>query len=360
MRKKINKRISLITLIAFFIGILSIGIPMSTNADTSSNVSLTNSDKSKYGIAINTDGTVAIIELNNDDITAGTETEKSIGVVDSNVSDQEEVPVGTVVTLSTTTTGAAIIYTLDESEPTTESGVIYELPITIEDDVTIKACVYKESSYGEIVQFDYKVVKTEQAKQIKQNKQVEPVKTSIPEGSVTTGTSIELSTTTTGAAIYYEIEELDFIDTTTSQAIKYNKPIIIDSSKKITAYAVKEGYKDSIKSEFTYTIENQVVIQRELDDEVIAGEFSMFKMKAKNLRNEYKSVSLVIAVYDEKDRMIDYIYVSDVLKPGEMTEMEYGLRVSESGSYIKSFIIDNLNGLVPVSNTIKIPVKSKE
>ena len=346
---------------------------MSTNAETSSNASITNSDKSEYGIAINTDGTVAIVELNNDDI--NTETDYSIGVVVSDVSDQEEVSVGTLVTLSTSTTGAAIIYTLDESEPTAGACIIYESPITIEDDVTIKACVYKESAYGEIVQFDYKVVKIEQGEEVEQVEQieqieqieqgeqieqVEQVKTSIPVGSVTTGTSIELSTTTTGAAIYYEIEELDFIDTTTSQAIKYNKPIIIESSKKITAYAVKEGYKDSIKSEFTYTIENQVLIQREFDDEVIAGEFSMFKMKAKNLRTEHKSVSLIIAVYDEKDRMIDYIYVSDVLKPGEATEIQGGLRVSEAGSYIKSYIIDNLNGLVPVSNTIKIPVKIKE
>ncbi len=359
MKKKINKRISLITLIAFLIGTLLTGIPIYTNAETSSNFPITNSDKSTYGIAINEDGIVAIVEQNNDDISTVTETQESNGVVISDISDKEEVPVGTLVTLSTTTTGAAIIYTLDGSEPTAESSITYESPIPIEDDVTIKACVYKEFTYGEIVQFDYKVVKDGQ---VEQAKQVEPVKANIPVGSVTTGTSIELSTTTTGAAIYYEIEELDFSDTTatTTQAIKYSKPIIIDSSKKITAYAVKEGYKDSIKSEFTYTIENQVIIQKEFDEEVIAGEFSMFKIRAKNLCDQYKSVSLVISVYDEKDRMIDYIYVSEGLKPNENTEIECGLRISQSGTYIKSYIIDSLKGLVPVSNTIKIPVKSKE
>lgn len=99
---------SLITLMAFMIGILSTGAPIYTNAETSPNSPIS-SEKSNYGITINEDGTVAIVELNNDEST--TETQDRIGSVVSDVSDKKEVEVGTLVTLSTTTTGQQL-YTL--------------------------------------------------------------------------------------------------------------------------------------------------------------------------------------------------------------------------------------------------------
>jgi len=298
---------------------------------------------SNYNLGMNNAGEIVVLATETSENTTGA----GITLVISDISDENPVPVGTVVNLSQTTTGGSIIYTTNGTEPKIETGIIYKDAIEIEDDVTIKACVYMDSAYGEVVQFNYKVMK------------VQAVQSNLPQGIVELGTEIELMTNTIGAEIYYEIEELDFNETTTPQSIKYDGPITIDSSKKIIAYAKLDGYKDSIKSEFTYEINNQIIIQREYDDEVYVGEFAEFEMKVKNRLDEQKSVSLIIAVYDEKDRMIDYIYVSDVLKPGEATEIEGGLRVSEAGSYIKSYIIDSLEGLIPVSNTLKIPVKSK-
>jgi len=336
LRGKINRRISLFTFIAFLTVVIFAGVSKTTNADT-------NTVDSNYNLGMNNAGEIVVLATETSENTTGA----GITLVISDVSDENPVPIGTVVNLSKTTTGGSIIYTTNGTEPKIETGIIYKDAIVLEDDVTIKACVYMDSVYGQVVQFNYEVM------------EVEEVKANIPEGIVERGTEIELMTNTTGAAIYYEIEELDFNDTTTPQSIKYDGPIRIDSSKRIIAYAKLAGHKASIKSEFTYEVNNQIIIQRDYNNEVYVGEFTEFEMKVKNRFDEQKSVSLVIAVYDEKDRMIDYVYVSDVLKPGETTEIECGLRVSEAGSYIKSYIIDSLKGLVPVSNTIKIPVKSK-
>jgi len=342
LRGKINRRISLFTFIAFLTVVIFAGVSKTTNAETLNTD--TNTVDSNYNLGMNNAGEIVVLATEISENTTGA----GITLVISDVSDENPVPVGTVVNLSKTTTGGAIIYTTNGTEPKIDTGIIYKDAIEIEDDVTIKACVYMDSSYGEVVQFNYKVMK------------VQAVQANLPQGIVELGTEIELITNTIGAAIYYEIEEVDFNETTTPQSIKYDGPITIDSSKKIIAYAKLDGYKDSIKSEFTYEINNQIIIQREYDDEVYVGEFAEFEMKVSNKLNKSKSVSLVIAVYDEKDSMIDYVYVSDVLKPKEATKIESGLRISELGTYMKCYIIDSLKGINPVSNTIKIPIKDKQ
>lgn len=68
------------------------------------------------------------------------------------------VPAGTQVTLSTTTEGADIYYTIDGTEPTVENGRKYSEPITIDQDTTIKAIAVKEGlTASEVKEFTYKV-----------------------------------------------------------------------------------------------------------------------------------------------------------------------------------------------------------
>ncbi len=62
-----------------------------------------------------------------------------------------EVDDNDTVTLSTTTSGASIRYTVDGSTPTNTTGTLYSTPIVITDDVTIKAIAYKTGSISSSV-----------------------------------------------------------------------------------------------------------------------------------------------------------------------------------------------------------------
>ncbi|WP_223254382.1 5'-nucleotidase C-terminal domain-containing protein [Bacillus sp. HNG] len=72
------------------------------------------------------------------------------------------IPTGTQVTLSTTTEGADIYYTTDGTEPIVENGRKYSEPITIDQDLTIKAIAVKEGlTASEVKEFTYKVYELE-------------------------------------------------------------------------------------------------------------------------------------------------------------------------------------------------------
>lgn len=65
----------------------------------------------------------------------------------------------TTVTLSTNTANAVIYYTLDGTEPTVDSGVIYNEPLTITEDTTVKAKVVTDDDReGEVEIFQYEII----------------------------------------------------------------------------------------------------------------------------------------------------------------------------------------------------------
>ena len=67
---------------------------------------------------------------------------------------------GTPVTLSTTDTGVTLRYTTDGTAPTAETGMVYEEPITVDQDMTIKAITADAYGTSDVAAFSYKV-KTE-------------------------------------------------------------------------------------------------------------------------------------------------------------------------------------------------------
>jgi uncharacterized protein len=86
----------------------------------------------------------------------GTPPEPQVEEVKSSVEGQV-VSKGTQVTLSTATPDAAIYYTVDGSNPTADS-TLYSAPITINEDVTIKALAVKDGlKDSSIAEFKYQV-----------------------------------------------------------------------------------------------------------------------------------------------------------------------------------------------------------
>ncbi|MEH7382274.1 5'-nucleotidase C-terminal domain-containing protein [Bacillus sp. JJ1533] len=73
------------------------------------------------------------------------------------------VPTGTKVTLSTTTEGAEIYYTTNGTEPTSENGQTYNEPITVDQNLTIKAIAVKDGlTASDVKEYTYQVYDAEE------------------------------------------------------------------------------------------------------------------------------------------------------------------------------------------------------
>lgn len=79
---------------------------------------------------------------------------------------------------------------------------------------------------------------------------VEDVTASPESGTLFPGDTVELSTSTEGATIYFTTDESD----PTSESEMYVDPITIEVDTVIKAIAVKDGLEDSVISTFTYTV----------------------------------------------------------------------------------------------------------
>ncbi|MCL2230409.1 MAG: chitobiase/beta-hexosaminidase C-terminal domain-containing protein [Treponema sp.] len=145
------------------------------------------------------------------------------------------------VTLSTITQGAAIYYTLDESEPTILSEQ-YTSPITIEHTTTIKAIAVKtEMDDSDIMTEEYVITPPGQVVQPAANHH---------SGTYFGNQTITLSTPTEGTAIYYTLDESE----PTTASTMYSVPISISETTVLKAYAVKEGMHESDVLTVNFTI----------------------------------------------------------------------------------------------------------
>ena len=152
------------------------------------------------------------------------------------------VEMGTTVTISCATEGAAIYYSLDGGEPAT----LYNgAGIVVDSDMTIKAYAAKEGcTSSQVIEAHYTIIQREVV--------AAPV-FSIAAGAVEMGTKVTISCATEGAAIYYSLDGGE-------PATLYNGAgIVVDSEMTIKAYAAKEGCISSQVIEAHYTI-----IQREV------------------------------------------------------------------------------------------------
>ncbi|WP_438495676.1 chitobiase/beta-hexosaminidase C-terminal domain-containing protein [Paenibacillus sp. IHBB 3054] len=151
-----------------------------------------------------------------------------------------EVASGTEVTLSSATSGAVIYYTTDGTMPTT-SSTLYNGAITLTSAKTIKAIAVKPGMTDSSVLSESYTITAQQV----------AAPTANPAGGeVASGTEVTLSSTTSGAVIYYTTDGT----TPTSSSTLYSGAITLTSAKTIKAIAVKPGMTDSTVLSESYTI----------------------------------------------------------------------------------------------------------
>jgi hypothetical protein len=149
------------------------------------------------------------------------------------------------VTLSDSTSGATIFYTLDGSQPGTSAGGStqqYSGPLTVSSTETIKALATVGTTSSGTASSTYTI-----------ESQVATPTFSPAAGSYTATQTVSISTTSPApTTIYYTTDGSD--PTTSSTRTVYSAAITVSSTETVKAYATKSGYFDSNVATAAYTI----------------------------------------------------------------------------------------------------------
>jgi hypothetical protein len=148
------------------------------------------------------------------------------------------------VTLSDTTSGAVILYTLDGTQPGTSAGGStqqYNGPLTVSSTETIKALATASgmTTSG-----------TASATYTIESRVATPTFSPVA-GSYTSAQTVSISTTSPApTTIYYTTDG----STPTTNSTVYSAPFSVSTTKTVKAYATKSGYFDSNVATAAYTI----------------------------------------------------------------------------------------------------------
>lgn len=145
------------------------------------------------------------------------------------------------VSISCSTSGAKIYYTIDGSDPT-NSSIAYSKPFLVNTDMTIKAKAFKnEMIDSEIATANYQIIL---------EKVADPIFTPM-EGLYYSSLNVTISCATSGATIHYTVDGSE----PTSKSTRYSSPILVDKNTTIKAKSFKTGLISSNTVLANYTIE---------------------------------------------------------------------------------------------------------
>ena len=147
------------------------------------------------------------------------------------------------VTISSTTSGTTIYYTTNGTTPTT-SSTQYTAPITVSTSETVKALAVKIGYTNSAIGSAAYVI----------NGTVATPTFSPAAGSYGPAQTVTISTTTSGATIYYTTNGT----TPTTSSTQYTAPITVSVSDTVKALAVKSGYTNSAIGSAAYVINGTV------------------------------------------------------------------------------------------------------
>ncbi|SQC01351.1 hypothetical protein [Clostridium tetanomorphum] len=81
-------------------------------------------------------------------------------------------------------------------------------------------------------------------------------------------------------------------------------------------------------------------------------------VQAINNTKENKNVSLIVGLFDENEKLLNYVAAKQSIESGKIIELNGMIKLPKEGKYtVKAFVWDSLDNMMPLSNIIEIPVK---
>ena len=189
---------------------------------------------------------------------------------------------GTELAITCKTEGVTIYYTLDGSEPTTQSAE-YKEPIVITEDVTVKAIAIsgnEEDGPSRVAEAAYVCVPWDRT--------VATPEFNRAAGEVEKGTEISIGCVTNKAVIYYTLDGSE----PTAASTPYEKAIIVDSTVTVKAIAIREDVVSEVAT-VTYTVKSEGTANEGLE---LSG-VSVFPNPSEGLFNIELPVAATIEVF---------------------------------------------------------------
>ncbi|MCP3057699.1 chitobiase/beta-hexosaminidase C-terminal domain-containing protein [Myxococcus sp. K38C18041901] len=144
------------------------------------------------------------------------------------------------VTLSSSTSGASVYYTLDGTTPTCGAGSLYTTPIPLSSATTVRAIACKSGSTASTV--------TTAAYAFA----AAPPLFSPIGGTYSSAQSITLSTTTPGATLHYTLDGSTPV--CGAPSLTYSVPFTVSMTRTVHAVACRAGFTSSTPASATYTL----------------------------------------------------------------------------------------------------------
>ncbi|OBR91261.1 bacterial Ig-like domain (group 2) [Clostridium ragsdalei P11] len=196
-------------------------------------------------------------------------------------------------------------------------------------------------------------------------KEVESIALDKMEANLTEGDILQLTAVVTPENASNTKVDWSSSDSTVA-AVDENGKVTALKAGTVTITAVSEDNKDA-KAQCTITVtENNTpkpikITNLIKDSSFKLGDDARVYIKAENNSGKDQDESLIVALYDEGAKFINYVCGKQTIKNGDSSILTGIMKLPEEGIYkLKAFVWDSLENMNPLSDIIDIPVQSNK